>query len=124
LFQQDSDAVTHLYENYFNEAEKKVIMDINNRMSKEGIQEWNKIIHEVRECVDKDPGSETAQRLAERWMEQVHVMFGKDESFLQKMWEAIHDHKDGIAFYPMDKDVVNFIDRAVAIMYERQGQND
>lgn len=47
-------------------------------------------------------------------------MFGTDESRLDKMWEVVKDQQDSIAFYPMNAEVVQFLERAAAIMHERQ----
>lgn len=120
LFQRDTDVVRHLYENYLNEYEQKAIMDINADRDTAEIQEWRQIIREVRVALDSDPGSEKAQRLAERWMERVHDMFGDNHDLKEKMWDVIKDHSGDIAFYPMDRDVVQFMERAIKIMYERQ----
>lgn len=47
-------------------------------------------------------------------------MFGNNEELLENMWEALQNFKEGIAFYPMDNGVINFIKR-VAI--SKGGQN-
>lgn len=120
LFQRDTDVVRHLYDNYLNEEEQKVIMDINAERKTADVQEWRRIIREVRATLGEDPGSAKAQRLAEQWMKQVHDMFGNNHVLKEKMWDVIKDQSGDIAFYPMDNDVVQFMERAIKIMYERQ----
>lgn len=120
LFQRDKDVVKHLYDGYLNEKDQKTIMDLQAERNKDDIQEWTHIIRDVRSVLNEDPGSEKVQRLAKQWMEKVHDMFGDNHVLKEKMWNVIRDHSGEVAFYPMDEEIVQFMERAVRIMYERK----
>lgn len=120
IFQHNTDAVRQLYDNYLNEEERKVIMNINVNRHQADFQEWRQIIREVRATLGEDPGADRAQRLAEQWMHRVSGMFGDNHNLQEKMWDIIKNHSGDIAFYPMTNDVVHFMERAINIMYERQ----
>jgi len=47
-------------------------------------------------------------------------MFSGNKELEVKMWEAIKEHSEEMVFYPMDTDVVSFMDRAITIMYQRK----
>lgn len=120
LFQQDPECAFRMFEKHFNNEEAKEIVRLNVRLGKEDLRKWHDIILEIQAHLDEDPGSDISQSLANRWLEQVRSMFGTDESRLDKMWEVVKDQQDGIAFYPMNAEVVQFLERAAAIMHERQ----
>src|SRR5699024_8405246 len=69
----------------------------------------------------ENPESEKVQRIAEQWMKKVHDMFGNNHVLKEKMWNVIRDHSGEVAFYPMDEKIVQFMERAVRIMYEQNG---
>ena len=90
----------------------KKIIDMNAaNMSEEDIKEWLKVIGDIRNNLHLDPNSEEAEQLVLCWANQADKMFGQDEELLGSMWEALQNLQDGIAFYPMDKDVIDFIKR-------------
>ena len=37
-------------------------------------------------------------------------MYGNDEELLGDLWEALQNLKEGIVFYPMNKEVIQFIE--------------
>ncbi|MFD2132400.1 MerR family transcriptional regulator [Pseudogracilibacillus auburnensis] len=124
MFKQSKESVQDLFEHYFNPNEYKEIQDMGKRMDEQDLQEWQDIYHDVRANIHVHPGSDTAQRLARRWMDKVDEMFAGNKEIEAKMWHAMKDHKDDITFYPIDKDMVNFIDSAVTIMYQENDQNN
>ncbi|MFD1448023.1 MerR family transcriptional regulator [Oceanobacillus profundus] len=110
LYQQDPGDVLEQYKEYLNEDEMKKIIDMNAaNMSEEDIKEWLKVIGDIRNNLHLDPNSEEAEQLVLCWANQADKMFGQDEELLGSMWEALQNLQDGIAFYPMDKDVIDFI---------------
>ncbi|GEL76364.1 MerR family transcriptional regulator [Tenuibacillus multivorans] len=111
LFQQDPEDVLQQYKSYLSEDEMEKIMDMNAQMSKEDMREWMEIISDIKANLEIDPASEKAQQLAERWMNLAENIFGNDEELLGDMWDALQNLKEGIVFYPMDKDVIEFIER-------------
>ncbi|MFD1735022.1 MerR family transcriptional regulator [Bacillus salitolerans] len=111
LYQQNPEDAFQQYKDFLNNEEMRKIMDADARMSEEDIKEWMRIINDIKNNLEIDPSSAKAQQLAERWLTQVENMFGNDEELLGNMWEALQNLKDGIAFYPMDKDVIHFIER-------------
>jgi len=120
LFQQTPDVHSKLYDKYFDTEEVESIVRMNMEVAPGVIKQWPSIINEVRAVMHMDPASDEAQRAAERWMEQVYAMYGRDEELLDRMWQSLMDNKESIAYYPMDQEVINFIERAVPIMFERQ----
>ncbi|WP_067726877.1 MerR family transcriptional regulator [Oceanobacillus damuensis] len=118
LYQQDPGDALKPYEEYLNEDEMKRIMDMNAaQMSEEDIKEWLKVVGDIRNNLHLDPNSDKAEQLVISWADQADKMFGQDEELLVNMWEALQNLQEGIAFYPMNKDVIDFIKR-VAIAKE------
>ncbi|GIO24035.1 MerR family transcriptional regulator [Oceanobacillus sp. J11TS1] len=120
LYQQDSKDALQQYKEYLSEDEINKISDMNvENMSEEDIREWLKVIGDIRTNLHLDPNSKEAEHLVVSWANQAEKMFNNDEELLGNMWEALQNLKEGIAFYPMDKDVINFI-KSVAIAKEEQ----
>ncbi|RDW15829.1 MerR family transcriptional regulator [Oceanobacillus arenosus] len=111
LFQQDQEDLFQQYDDYLNEEEINKIIDMDAQMTEEDIKEWLKVIGDIKHNLDIDPVSEKAVQLAESWLSQVEKMFGNDEALLEDMREALQNLKEGVAFYPMDKDVIDFLER-------------
>lgn len=112
LFQQEPEEAFEQYKDYLSEGEMRRIMDMNAaNMSEIDIKAWLKVINEIKNNLDLDPASEKARKLVENWANQADDMFGNDEQLLGDMWEALQDFKEGIAFYPMNEDVIHFIKR-------------
>src|SRR5699024_4860129 len=122
-FQKDTDTIHRLLEGYFSRDEYETIKDLNSQTYEKDFHEWQQIIHEIRANLNEDPGSEIAQRLAKGWMEKVDTMFSGNRELESKMWDAIKYHSGGAIFYPMDEDVVSFMDRAITIMYQHERKN-
>ncbi|UUI03557.1 TipAS antibiotic-recognition domain-containing protein [Oceanobacillus jeddahense] len=95
-------------------------MSLQTERNKDDVQEWARIIHDVRAVLNENPESEKVQQLAEQWMKKVHDMFDDDHVLKGKMWDVIKDHSGSVAFYPMDEEIVQFMERAIHIMYERK----
>lgn len=112
LYQHDPEDALKQYKDYLNEDEMKKIMDMNvQNMSEEDIRDWMKVVQDIKDNIDLDPASEKAWELAENWAHQGEKMFGHDEALMGNMWEALQNLKEGIAFYPMNKDVIDFIEK-------------
>ena len=111
LYQQDPDDILKPYEDYLNQDEMKKIMDMNvQNMSEDDIRAWMKVIHDIKNNLDIDPASEKAKRLVENWDNQAKKMYGNDEELLGDLWETLRNLKEGIVFYPMNKEVITFIE--------------
>lgn len=126
LFHKDTKRPGNVFDNFLHENfkpdERETIKHLDTPMNKADLHEWKEIIHTVREHLTENPESETAQQLAKQWMDKVDTMFFEDSALKKKMWKTIKDHSEDIIFYPMDQEVVDFIDRATAIMYEREAK--
>ncbi|WP_249869565.1 MerR family transcriptional regulator [Oceanobacillus saliphilus] len=110
LYQQDPGDVLEKYKEYLNEDEMKKIVDMSvENMSEEDIQAWLRVVGDIRNNLHLDPNSEKAEQLVLSWADQADKMFGNDEELLGNMWEALQNLQEGIAFYPMNKDVIDFI---------------
>lgn len=112
LYQQENpEDILKPYEEYLNQDEMKKIIDMNvQNMSEEDIREWIKAIRDIKNNLDIDPTSEKAKRLVENWVNQADKMYGNDEELLGDLWEALQNLKEGIVFYPMNKEVIQFIE--------------
>ena len=111
LYQQEPEDILAPYEEYLNQDEMKKVIDMNvKNMSEEDIREWIKAIRDIKNNLDIDPTSEKAKRLVENWANQADKMFRNDEELLGDLWEAMQNLKDGIVFYPMNKEVIQFIE--------------
>ena len=118
LYQQDPKDALQQYKEFLSEDEINKISDMNvENMSEEDIREWLKVVGDIETNLHLDPNSKEAEHLVISWANQAEKMFNNDEKLLGNMWEALQNLKEGIAFYPMDKDVIDFIKR-VAIAKE------
>ncbi|MDF1507333.1 MerR family transcriptional regulator [Robertmurraya sp. DFI.2.37] len=125
LYQQDPEKALEQYKEYLNIEEMEKVMKMNaTNMSKADIQEWVECIKDIKNHLDLDPTSDKARVLAERWLNQAEKMFDCDENLLGSMWEALQNMGEGIVFYPMDKDVVHFIERVFTINNQQRERND
>ncbi|WP_054706297.1 TipAS antibiotic-recognition domain-containing protein [Bacillus sp. JCM 19041] len=120
LFQGGKDGVVELLQPYLSNEEVNQIMDMKQAQDEESQEKWEALLTDVRADLNKDPGSEEVQALAARWWKYVKEMFGADEGLIERMWAAMSSEKDHIMFYPMDKQVIDFMDKAIAIMHERE----
>ena len=111
LYQQDPEDILKPYEDHLNQDEMKKIIDMNvQRMSEDDIRAWMKVIRDIKNNINIDPASEKAKRLVENWNNQAKKMYGNDEELLGDLWEALRNLKEGIVFYPMNKEVITFIE--------------
>lgn len=117
LYQQEPEDIFQQYNSYLTKEEMRKIIDMNEQMTEEDIKGWITIISDIKENLYVDPTSEVAQELVERWLNHAESIFGNDEELLQSMWESLQNLKEGIAFYPMDKDVIDFLERAATVKY-------
>lgn len=122
LFQQDPEAATNLLQDYLTEEEINQMIHRNCELTNEQIFEWNDTLHEIREVMDCGPTDLEAQRVAKKWLAQLPKLPGNDENMINKVWEAVKAHKHGIAFYPMDAEVIDFLEEVIQQMDGTIGQ--
>jgi DNA-binding transcriptional MerR regulator len=121
LYQQNPEDALEQYREYLSEDEMKKIMDKNiQNMNEKDIKRWTTTIHDIKNNLDLDPSSPKAQQLVDGWLRQAEEMYGKDEELLEDMWEALRNLKEGIAFYPMNKEVIQFIENVLIAKEEQQ----
>ncbi|MFS0673490.1 MerR family transcriptional regulator [Ornithinibacillus sp. 179-J 7C1 HS] len=111
FYHQDPDEILQQYNNILNKDEIKKIVDVNAQMTEEDVHEWMGAIYDIKKYRDIDPSSELAIKLARRWLNQAEKMFGNDQELLGSLWESLQNLDESIAFYPMDKEVVEFLKR-------------
>jgi DNA-binding transcriptional MerR regulator len=111
FYHQDPEEILQPYNNYLGKEEMQKIMECNAKMSEEDIHEWMGAIQAIKKHHDIDPTSTLALELAQRWLNQAEKIFGNDEELLDDLWESLQDLQEGIAFYPMDKEVIGFLQR-------------
>ncbi|MEH7239162.1 MerR family transcriptional regulator [Bacillus sp. JJ1562] len=117
LYQQTPEDILQQYKEYLTEEEMKKIIQMNEKITEEDSKEWLQIIRDIKNNLEADPTSEVAQGLVERWINHSEKMFGNDEKLLGHMWESLQNLKEGIVFYPLNKEVINFIERAGSVKY-------
>jgi len=124
LFNKETEIPGNLFDQYLNDYfkpdDREAIENLDDQMNESNFQEWKEIIHAVREHLTEDPSSDVAQQLAKQWLDKVDVMFSGNVRLKDKMWKTIKDNSDDIIFYPMDQEVVDFIDKATTIMNDRK----
>lgn len=120
LFQKGPKDILQQYKAHLNDEEMEKIMNMDAQLSEEDLKEWMGVIVDIKNNLDIDPASEKAKELVERWANKADSMFGNDEELLGSMWEALQNLQDGIAFYPMDKEVIDFIKQTITINYRKQ----
>ncbi|EZH65143.1 MerR family transcriptional regulator [Bacillaceae bacterium JMAK1] len=118
LFQQDQRELKQRLDRYLDDQQKQKMLTAN--LDNEQRTEWLTLIADVKKHVNEPPHSALAQQLATRWMEHVYSMFGSDEAFLENAWEAVRLEADGAMFYPMTKEVVSFIQKAITYKENHQ----
>ncbi|WP_042148087.1 MerR family transcriptional regulator [Paucisalibacillus sp. EB02] len=111
FYHQDPEEVFQEYNHHLNMEEIQKLADINAKMTEEDIHKWMEAIYDIKRHIHIDPRSEQALELAQRWLNQAEKMFEGDEEFMEDLWEPLQDLQEGIAFYPMDKEVVGFLQR-------------
>ena len=111
FYHQDPEEVFQEYHHHLGMEEIQKLADINARMTEEDVHEWMKAIHDIKKHIHIDPSSKEALELAKRWLNRAEKMFEGDEEFMEGLWEPLQDLQEGIAFYPMDKEVVGFLQR-------------
>ncbi|KNE20307.1 MerR family transcriptional regulator [Virgibacillus pantothenticus] len=117
LFQKKNNKIDTILNQYMSEEEKEKILSVN--MDEDKLEIWVELINEIKENLHAAPESEIAQKLADRWIEGVVDMFGEDKEFLDHAWNAINEESDGVMFYPMTKEVIHFINEAMAVREKR-----
>ena len=111
FYHQNPEDILQPYSNHLGKEEMQKVMEVDANMTEEDIQEWMKAIHDIKKHHDIDPNSPLALELAQRWLNLAEKMFGNDQELLDDLWDSLQDLQDGIAFYPMDKDVIGFLQR-------------
>ncbi|WP_102026222.1 MerR family transcriptional regulator [Salirhabdus sp. Marseille-P4669] len=119
LFQRGPGDEFQSYKEYLNDDELQKMMEMDAQMTEEDMKNWVQVIREIRQNLDADPSSELAQQLVERWANQADSIFGHDEELLGDMWHALKNLKEGMAFYPLDKEIIDFIER---VYMAKEGQ--
>lgn len=113
LFQKGPEHAFQAHVEHLSPEDIQKVIQFNNEMTEEDIEEWMSSIQEIKAHIGIDPASKKARNLAERWMNLADKVFGNDEELLGSMWQSMEnkDNADdeGIAFYPMDKEFIEFI---------------
>lgn len=83
-----------------------------------------KLIRGIRENLDNDPTSKEAQRLARRWMQLTDDIYNGNWELAQKAWKFSKEQGQNSGFYQFDKEVVDYIEKAIEHMYAIQEESD
>lgn len=78
-------------------------------------EQWLALIQDIRSNLHELPTSTVAQQLLDRWLAGTYEMYGEDKQFLGKTWDMIANESESVLFYPMTKEVVEFITAAMHV---------
>ncbi|GGA86729.1 MerR family transcriptional regulator [Ornithinibacillus halotolerans] len=116
ILHQDPEEVFEQYQQYLDHEDMNKIKAVNDRMTEEDMHEWMQANYEIKKHLHLDPSSEQALQLAQRWADQAERMFESDDELLGDLWEALQNlEEEGIAFYPMDKEIIGFLKSVLAV---------
>ncbi|WP_263705916.1 MerR family transcriptional regulator [Shouchella tritolerans] len=122
MFQQGEREAIKVLDRYMSREQQEKMLSVN--MDQQKLDRWVALIYEIRENIHERPDSPIAQKLAERWMEGTYEMFGHDDEFLGNAWNAIKEESNGVMFYPMTKEVVDFITEAIKEKERKAGESN
>jgi DNA-binding transcriptional MerR regulator len=115
FYHQDPEEAFQHYNHFLDQEEIQKIIEVNEKMTEEDVHEWMGAISDIKKHHDIDPSSELALQLSTRWLNQAEKMFGNDEELLGDLWESLQNLEEGIVFYPMDKEVIGFLQRVLKV---------
>lgn len=122
LFQKEYEDVFDQYKEYLTSEDIAKLMQFNNELTEEDITEWMASIQAIKKHIDLDPSSVKARTLVERWATLADSMFAGDEELLGNMWKSMENKdnidQEGIAFYPMDREFIGFIEAVFIAHHE------
>lgn len=112
---ENPEAALSTYENKLDTDQIQKLIELNQQLSDEDIRNWIGIIEKIKKNLHLDPASQEARALVEEWLSQVETLFGGDEELLESLGESLKEQlDDGVVFYPMTKEVVEFIEKVIA----------
>ncbi|MEN2466292.1 MerR family transcriptional regulator [Ornithinibacillus sp. JPR2-1] len=121
LYKENPANIKRYLDNYFTQEEQQFLHHLPHLGDEnQEVREWVKLIKEVKANLDKDPSSEVAQSIAKRWMDQVNTMFHDNEELRDKSWNEIKNNNSPMGNYPIDADVIQFIEHAVEELYKQR----
>jgi len=121
LYQENNNTAQRYLDDHFTQEEQNALENLPRLGEDDGkVQIWMELIKEVRINLDQDPSSEIAQKIAKRWMDQVTSMFADNEELRDKSWGEIKKNNNPIGSYPLESDVIEFIEKAVGELYKEK----
>ncbi|MFA1821030.1 MerR family transcriptional regulator [Virgibacillus oceani] len=124
LYQENNNTAQRYLDDHFTQEEQNALENLP-RLGEddEKVQVWMELIKEVKINLDQEPSSEIAQSIAKRWMDQVTSMFADNEELRDKSWGEIKNNNNPIGSYPLESDVIEFIEKAVGELYKEQNSS-
>lgn len=119
----DTEEIHKLWSKNFTSSEKQIL----NKLPRTGTNEidnWIKLIKDIRVSLDKEPSSNEAQELAKRWMQLTDEIYKGDHELAQKAWRFSREQGNISGFYQFDKKIVDYITEAIDHMYANQVESD
>lgn len=83
-------------------------------------KEWIGLLKEIQSVMDQSPDSEEVQTIVKKiWMKS-ESLYGEDEQLQHQLWEVRRSPEKSLklGWYPLDENLLEFLDRAFAI-YEK-----
>ncbi|MGE8205366.1 MerR family transcriptional regulator [Heyndrickxia sp. NPDC080065] len=114
-------------ESIFDEKEKKLLEKLPKMTSENSNSlEWIGLIGQLKRFMKDGPESHRVQNIIRRMEEKRLEDFEGEDEFLDKLWEIRKSpqQSEKLSFYPIDEDLLKFMDDAYAIYLDRLGKEE
>ncbi len=118
LSSKDKEGKRYYRETVFKDREIKLLEKVPNMTSDDSDSlEWIALIGQLKRYMKEDPKATKVQNIIRRMDEKRLEDFEGEEEFLDKLWEIRKspNQSEKLRLYPIDQDVLEFIDQAYAI---------
>lgn len=115
---QDKQEIEQTKEKYFTPEELEIINNLPTiGEDNEMVEEWIKLLNDIRQHMDKGPESDEAKQFIERWSSLVYKMYQGNLEVAKKSWEIFNKDREKFGVYQMDPEIITFVKEATAYHY-------
>lgn len=83
-------------------------------------QEWLELLKQIKDNCHEDVASEKIQEIIQQIMVKTEKMFQGDEQLAERFWELRKNQSPALRLYPVDSELLQFIEEAIVIWEKRQ----
>ncbi len=83
-------------------------------------QEWLELLKQIKDNCHEDVASEKVQEIIQQIMVRTEKMFQGDEQLAERFWELRKNQAPALRLYPLDSELLQFIEEAIVIWEQRQ----